>query len=403
MPDASRLTNCDITTVIAKGLDEVNNAAWLITRVIIPFGSSLGSRLTRFPKRSVEKDGWLIFQVVGTKLLSIKFNKFIFDLFILYRKNSYKQLLQGVLKASRASNTVLKYERCFAAWQAWCTENKVSALPANTEDIARFFMEQFTNKAPFSRIEGIFYSIKWHHDCDPTVAVNPCDKKFLRLTLEGLKRIAAKPVCKKEPITTEILGKIVAKFGSSNNLMNIRLCTMCLLSFAGFLRNDELINIRECDLDIHPSFIRIFLTKSKTDQLKIGSWVYIAKIGSHLCPVTMLLKYITMAQITEFSEKFLIRPVVYAQSIQAYRLRNGQLSYSRCREIFKNALKEVGVDPTKFGLHSLRSGGATAAASLGVPDRLFKKHGRWLSDHSKDGYVNESVKTQLSVSLSLGL
>ena len=44
-------------------------------------------------------------------------------------------------------------------------------------------------------------------------------------------------------------------------------------------------------------------------------------------------------------------------------------------------------DIPKIGTHSLRSGGASAAANAGVPDRLFKRHGRWLSDSAKDGYV----------------
>jgi hypothetical protein len=33
-------------------------------------------------------------------------------------------------------------------------------------------------------------------------------------------------------------------------------------------------------------------------------------------------------------------------------------------------------DIKKFGLRSLRSGGATTCANLGISDRLFKKHGR---------------------------
>ena len=33
-----------------------------------------------------------------------------------------------------------------------------------------------------------------------------------------------------------------------------------------------------------------------------------------------------------------------------------------------------------FGLHSFRSGGATAAAVGGMPERLIKAHGRWVSD-----------------------
>ena len=79
------------------------------------------------------------------------------------------------------------------------------------------------------------------------------------------------------------------------------------------------------------------------------------------------------------------------------------MSYSRCREIFKEALKSVGVDANLFGLHRLRSGGASAAAAVGVPDRLFRKHGRWKTEKAKDGYVKESLQNQLEVSLNLGL
>ena len=62
------------------------------------------------------------------------------------------------------------------------------------------------------------------------------------------------------------------------------------------------------------------------------------------------------------------------------------------REILLDALASLGLDRTKFGLHSLRAGGVTAAANHGVCDRLFKKHGRWKSETAKDGYVSENLK-----------
>ena len=52
--------------------------------------------------------------------------------------------------------------------------------------------------------------------------------------------------------------------------------------------------------------------------------------------------------------------------------------------------------------HSLRSGGATAAANAGVPDRLFLRHGRWSSVSAKDGYVKDSLASRLSVFRHLG-
>ncbi|XP_072018864.1 integrase/recombinase xerD homolog [Amphiura filiformis] len=316
--------------------------------------------------------------------------------------DQYRRVLGEVLKASRATSTANKYSKAFSAWQEWCLVHSVSHMPASQDDISRYFIYLYVDQAPFSKIEAAFYSLKWHHDCNPEVNNNPCDSKFLRCLLEGLKRLKAKPVSKKDPVTPDILNKIVFRFGMGSNLMHIRLCAICLISYAGFLRNDELINIRECDVEFGSSFVRIFLVKSKTDQYREGSWVVIAETDSITCPVKMLKRYMQLGCISG-SEIFLFRPVTFFKSKNVHKLRDGKMTYSRCRELFKEALDSVGVDAKKFSLHSLRAGGATAAASVGVPDRLFKKHGRWKSEGSKDGYVKESLDNLLSVSKQLGL
>ena len=41
------------------------------------------------------------------------------------------------------------------------------------------------------------------------------------------------------------------------------------------------------------------------------------------------------------------------------------------RELFLAMIKSIGLAPKEFGLHSLRSGGATAAANAGVPTSLL--------------------------------
>ena len=68
-------------------------------------------------------------------------------------------------------------------------------------------------------------------------------------------------------------------------------------------------------------------------------------------------------------------------------------------EVFKDIVPEI----SAIGTHSVRSGGATAAANAGVPDRLFKRHGRWASESAKDGYVQDSLSSRLSVSTTLGI
>ena len=58
-------------------------------------------------------------------------------------------------------------------------------------------------------------------------------------------------------------------------------------------------------------------------------------------------------------------------------------------------------DICAIGAHSLRSGGVTADANAGVPDRLFKQHGRWSNESAKDGYVKDSLSSRLLVSKAL--
>ena len=73
------------------------------------------------------------------------------------------------------------------------------------------------------------------------------------------------------------------------------------------------------------------------------------------------------------------------------------------RELFKKKVEELGYPAEVFGLHSLRAGGTSAAANAGVSDRLFKRHGRWRSDNAKDGYIEDSMQSRLSVTQCLGI
>ena len=61
----------------------------------------------------------------------------------------------------------------------------------------------------------------------------------------------------------------------------------------------------------------------------------------------------------------------------------------------------MNLDLRKNRLHSLRSVGASLAAYNGVSDRLFQRHERWKSDREKDGYIEDSLESLLSVTKKL--
>ena len=61
---------------------------------------------------------------------------------------------------------------------------------------------------------------------------------------------------------------------------------------------------------------------------------------------------------------------------------------SRSKKLLLNSVVNLRFHNSSYGLPSLRSAGASAAANAGISDRLFKGHGRWKSDRAKDGYVS---------------
>ena len=62
------------------------------------------------------------------------------------------------------------------------------------------------------------------------------------------------------------------------------------------------------------------------------------------------------------------------------------LSYTTARGHILDFLTNIGLNHKKFGLHSLRSGGALATANLGVNDRLFEKT-RWVEVRQSKGQL----------------
>ena len=56
------------------------------------------------------------------------------------------------------------------------------------------------------------------------------------------------------------------------------------------------------------------------------------------------------------------------------------LTVTNVREELRRLMQLIGRDPTLYGAHSLRIGGATALAFLGAAEHVVKTLGRWRSD-----------------------
>ena len=166
----------------------------------------------------------------------------------------------------------------------------------------------------------------------------------------------------------------------------------------------KLLNIRRSHLSFHKTHLDVYLPHSKTDSMRKGSSVVIAKTDSILCPVHFLKRYLFLANIHREDDVFIFRNIIHCTGTGERKLAlvDKPFSYSVCRDELIQVLKALHVDHKSFSLHSFRSGGASAAAASQVPDRLFKAHCRWRSDGCKDGYVEDSLQNRLEVTLEFG-
>ena len=74
----------------------------------------------------------------------------------------------------------------------------------------------------------------------------------------------------------------------------------------------------------------------------------------------------------------------------------GSLGYSTLWELFKKKMRDLGYPAENLGFHTFRAGGATATVNVGVPHRLFKRHGRWRLEKAKDGYIEDTTEKPTS-------
>ena len=70
------------------------------------------------------------------------------------------------------------------------------------------------------------------------------------------------------------------------------------------------------------------------------------------------------------------------------------------RTAVRCAMAAAGLDPMRFGAHSLRIGGATAALAAGVSPQLIRLMGRWSSD-IYEIYCRMSLQAALGVGRSI--
>ena len=103
-----------------------------------------------------------------------------------------------------------------------------------------------------------------------------------------------------------------------SNVLQLRNVCLYMLSFAGFFRSEEVLNINMSNIRFFEGFMIIKVDKSKTDQFRQGDEVVIAQSEGNVCPVFLLKEYLKKLDISPDSNEFIFRPLVKTKS--SYKL-----------------------------------------------------------------------------------
>ena len=151
-----------------------------------------------------------------------------------------------MLAKSRADSTAKKYLVEIRRFLAWCRQNSVAdSYPFSPTVVTLYLFQLFAHQhKSYSVLVMVHATLKWFHSFVPINVPNPLDDAFSKNVIESAKRRKGNLSLKKEPISTELIKKIINKFASEGaSLKDLRIAALCTLGFAGFFRFSELSNI----------------------------------------------------------------------------------------------------------------------------------------------------------------
>ena len=307
--------------------------------------------------------------------------------------------------SSRADSTRIKYNASWLRFRQWCNQRTppYKALPAEPYVVAMYLRELSTTAPGYSVVKAASAAIFAAHDAagveDPPTSSVIC-KNICRA---AKRQFGVAIVNKKRPMHLLTLKQVVSCLLASGSAWDIQVAAFCAVLWAGCLRYSDLRCVCVKHLTFLPTHLELHLVLRKNDQFRAGHVVFLACGQSECCPVRLLKAVITCFGLT--SEHILFQRRVRAAD-GSWSGDGKFWSYSCCQYWVLGALaralgKSVQDIRIDYGVHSFRSGGATAAASS-VDVDLVQAHGGWRERTSVLGYIDTGLDQKLSVSRSLG-
>ena len=253
------------------------------------------------------------------------------------------------LKNSKAKNTLRAYQADFKDFSIFCSKNGFNSIPTEPK-ILSLYLTHLSATSKFSTLKRRIASISVVHK----MKGHYLDTKhpIVMENLHGIRRAKGTKQLGKKPILINDLKSIINAIDEFNKIekKKLRDKAILLVGFSGGFRRSELVEIEYDDVEFVSEGVKIFIKRSKTDQSGEGMIKAIPYFeNKNFCPVVNLKKWIDYSVI---------------KSGKVFNISDKSVAL-----IIKKYASLSGLDPNKYGGHSLRSGFATSTAESGAEER----------------------------------
>ena len=302
-----------------------------------------------------------------------------------------------------AETTRRAYQADCAHFADWCDamsrrgRSEVAALPADPRSVWLYLTELVAdgNAAGYqpATLERRLSAIKWHHETgghpSPTTHIR------VRELMAGIRRTYGRRVERVEPLTTDMLAKVVAVIGT-DTVAALRDRALLLVGFAGALRRSELAALTREQMRREGRGYVIELIGTKDDPNRYGRDVAIPEYaGSPLCPVAAVDAWLAAAEITTGP--------VFRRVRRGGKVGDVALSAASVALIVKRCAAAAGIPPDRLAGHSLRAGHATTAAVNGATDRTIMHQTGHKDPQTLNAYIRPATIFENNSADYLGL
>lgn len=284
---------------------------------------------------------------------------------------------QQHLENSKAENTKRAYRSDWTQFITWCDQNGLDSLPADPETVV-YFITSLGQSQKASTIKRKMAAISQRHET--ANYKSPTKTSLVRGVWEGLQRSIGIHEQGKEALWLDELRQLLANL-PGERLMGHRDRALLVIGWAAALRRSELVRLDVEQVIFTRDGLVLQLDRSKTDQKGKGQQVALPfESNPKTCPVRLVENWLSTSGITSGA---------IFRRIDRHSHILDRLTAQSVGLIVKKHCEHAGLDPDRYGAHSLRSGFCSTAAKAGKTEHQIMKQTRHKRSDSLQRYIKK--------------